>query len=42
MVGTIDIIKNINKDNIFSVDSNKPYLYMAVTRALHRLTISEM
>lgn len=31
-----------NKNNTFSGDSNKPYLYMAVTRALHRLTISEM
>ncbi len=31
-----------NKNNTFSGESNKPYLYMAVTRALHRLTISEM
>ncbi len=31
-----------NKNNTFNGDSNKPYLYMAVTRALHRLTISEM
>ena len=31
-----------NKNNTFNGDENKPYLYMAVTRALHRLTISEM
>ena len=31
-----------DKNNTFNGDSNKPYLYMAVTRALHRLTISEM
>ena len=31
-----------NKNNTFNGESNKPYLYMAVTRALHRLTISEM
>ncbi len=31
-----------NKENTFNGDSNKPYLYMAVTRALHRLTILEM
>ncbi len=28
-----------NKNNTFNGDSNKPYLYMAVTRALHRLSI---
>lgn len=37
-----DSVIVFNKDNTFSGDSNKPYLYMAVTRALHRLTISEM
>ena len=31
-----------NKEKTFNGDSNKPYLYMAVTRALHRLTISEV
>lgn len=31
-----------NKDNVFTGDENKAYLYMAVTRALHRLTILEM
>ena len=28
-----------NKEKTFNGDSNKPYLYMAVTRALHRLSI---
>ncbi len=37
-----DSVIVFNKDNTFNGDSNKPYLYMAVTRALHRLTISEM
>ncbi len=37
-----DSVIVFNKENAFNGDSNKPYLYMAVTRALHRLTISEM
>lgn len=37
-----DSVIAYNKNNTFNGDSNKPYLYMAVTRALHRLTISEM
>ena len=37
-----DSVIVFNKNNTFNGDSNKPYLYMAVTRALHRLTISEM
>ena len=31
-----------NKENTFDDANNKPYLYMAVTRALHRLTIIKM
>ena len=31
-----------NKEKTFNGDSNKPYLYMAVTRALHRLSIIEV
>jgi DNA helicase-2/ATP-dependent DNA helicase PcrA len=37
-----DSVIVFNKNNGFSGENNKPYLYMAVTRALHRLTISEM
>ena len=37
-----DSVIVFNKDKGFMGESNKPYLYMAVTRALHRLTISEM
>ena len=37
-----DSVVVFNKNNGFSGENNKPYLYMAVTRALHRLTISEM
>lgn len=37
-----DSVIVFNKENGFSGENNKPYLYMAVTRALHRLTISEM
>ena len=37
-----DSVIVFNKNNAFNDDKNKPYLYMAVTRALHRLTISEM
>ena len=29
----------IDEDNEFFGDENKPYLYMAATRALHNLTI---
>ncbi len=34
-----DSVIVFNKDDTFSGESNKPYLYMAVTRALHRLCI---
>ncbi|MBR3809350.1 MAG: hypothetical protein IKK46_03520 [Clostridia bacterium] len=37
-----DSVIVFNKNKEFSGENNKPYLYMAVTRALHRLTISEM
>ncbi len=37
-----DSVIVFNKNKVFSGENNKPYLYMAVTRALHRLTISEM
>ena len=37
-----DSVIVFNKNKEFSDDNNKPYLYMAVTRALHRLTILEM
>ena len=34
-----DSVIVFNKDDTFSGNENKPYLYMAVTRALHRLSI---
>ena len=34
-----DSVIVFNKDNVFSGNENKAYLYMAVTRALHRLSI---
>ena len=34
-----DSVIIFNKDDVFSGDNNKPYLYMAITRALHRLSI---
>lgn len=37
-----DSVIVFNKNKEFSGENNKPYLYMAVTRALHRLTILEM
>lgn len=37
-----DSVIVFNKNKVFSGENNKSYLYMAVTRALHRLTISEM
>ncbi len=37
-----DSVIVLNNNNCFSGDDNKPYLYMAVTRALHRLTLLEM
>ena len=37
-----DSVIVFNKNNGFSGENNKPYLYMAVTRALHRLSIVEV
>ena len=37
-----DSVIVFNKNNGFSGENNKPYLYMAVTRALHRLSIIEV
>ena len=37
-----DSVVVFNKNNGFSGENNKPYLYMAVTRALHRLSIIEV
>ena len=37
-----DSVIVFNKNKVFSGENNKPYLYMAVTRALHRLSIIEV
>lgn len=37
-----DSVIVFNKSKAFNDDKNKPYLYMAVTRALHRLSIVEV
>ncbi len=37
-----DSVIVLNKGKAFSGDNNKPYLYMAVTRALHRLSVIEI
>jgi len=37
-----DSVIVFNKGKGFMGEQNKPYLYMAVTRALHRLSIIEL
>jgi DNA helicase IV len=37
-----DSVIVFNKNKTFSGEDNKPYLYMAVTRALHRLSVIDV